>query len=55
MDHLIEHHGNELLMFATWNQVIVTEEEHRKKTSGNPLPKHLELILKAKQIYEKQK
>jgi len=49
-EHLLEK-GDERykhLKYDKRNIILVTGEEHQKKTNGHPLPKHKELIEQAK-------
>ena len=60
MDHLLERSTYPALEFTEWNIIIVTQEEHSRKTRGFPGKeqetdkKYKELIQKAKERYEKE-
>lgn len=47
-DHLLEKNTHPHLILEKENIALCTFEEHQLKTNGNPLPKHRELIEKAK-------
>lgn len=47
-EHLLEKSKHPELRFVKKNVILCTFAEHEVKTMGNPLPKHKELIDKAK-------
>ncbi len=48
-DHLLEKNRYPELIFEKKNIILVTAEEHERKTKGYPSPRHVELIEKAKE------
>lgn len=50
-DHLLEKETYPQYRYEKWNIALVTWEEHDLKGKGFPLPKHQELIGRAKNIH----
>lgn len=50
-DHLLERSKYPELEFEEENIILCTGDEHTKKSNGFPLPKHQELINKAKERF----